>query len=170
MYCSPLNREDLHTLKIIGDLNTYLTQDGATTKPYRCTSMKNFGTHSSGRPWWRRVGLLLNKQLGYPLLGLRKLGGTTTWAPAAARAATISAPDRWLRTPTTPTSMFRFTAMASRAIATGHARAALKLTMMLQPNTPLQVISQTLANNINNGIMAAVTGNASPLGPATALA
>ena len=65
VYCAPLNQEDFHNLEIMVYLNTYLTQDGAVTKCYRCLD-KNFGNHSSGNPWWQMAAYLWLQQQGYP--------------------------------------------------------------------------------------------------------
>jgi N-acetylmuramoyl-L-alanine amidase len=66
VYCSPLTREDDHNLEIMTYLNTYLTQDGAVTKVYRCLN-KSYGTHTgSGEPWWRISAGYWLKQNGYP--------------------------------------------------------------------------------------------------------
>ena len=65
VYCAPLNCEDDHTDEIARYLNIYLTQDGATTKVYRCLD-KNYGDYASGKPWWRMsAGYWLQHQ-GYP--------------------------------------------------------------------------------------------------------
>ena len=66
IYCSPLNREDDHNLEIMTYLDTYLRQDGAATKVYRCLN-KSYGTHTgSGEPWWRISAGYWLKQNGYP--------------------------------------------------------------------------------------------------------
>jgi N-acetylmuramoyl-L-alanine amidase len=65
VYCSPLNQEDFHNLEEMQYLNTYLTQDGATTKPYRCLD-KSYGNHSTGYPWWKMAAYLWEQHLGYP--------------------------------------------------------------------------------------------------------
>ena len=66
VYCSPLTREDDHNLEIMTYLDTYLQQDGAVTKVYRCLN-KSYGTHTpSGEPWWRISAGYWLKQNGYP--------------------------------------------------------------------------------------------------------
>jgi N-acetylmuramoyl-L-alanine amidase len=66
VYCSPLTREDDHNLEIMTYLDTYLRQDGVTTKVYRCLN-KSYGTHtSSGEPWWRISAGYWLQQNGYP--------------------------------------------------------------------------------------------------------
>ena len=66
VYCSPLNQEDYHNLEEMQYLNTYLVQDGATTKNYRCLD-KSFGNYSvSGSPWWQMAACYWEKELGYP--------------------------------------------------------------------------------------------------------
>ncbi len=65
VYCAPLSREDHHNVDLTIYLNTYLLQDGATTKLYRCLD-KNYGNHSTGNPWWYMSGSYWLKQIGYP--------------------------------------------------------------------------------------------------------
>ena len=65
VYCAPLNREDDHNLEGMKYLDTFLAQDGATTKQYRCFD-KNYGTHSSGAAWWQMSASYWLKQAGYP--------------------------------------------------------------------------------------------------------
>ena len=66
VYCSPLNQEDYHNLEEMQYLDAYLTQDGATTKVYRCLD-KSFGTYApSGSAWWHMAACYWIKQLGYP--------------------------------------------------------------------------------------------------------
>jgi N-acetylmuramoyl-L-alanine amidase len=65
VYCSPLSREDHHNVDLMIYLNTYLTQDGAATRPYRCLN-KSQGNHSTGNPWWYMSGGYWVQSLGYP--------------------------------------------------------------------------------------------------------
>jgi hypothetical protein len=66
VYCSPLNQEDFHTLEMMQYLNTYLTQDGATTKPYRCLDKSLTSPYNSSTPWWEMAANYWTKQLGFP--------------------------------------------------------------------------------------------------------
>lgn len=63
--CSPLLREDDHNDEIIRYLDTYLRQDGAATKVYRCID-KNAGNYSTGTPWWQMNSSYWLKNIGYP--------------------------------------------------------------------------------------------------------
>lgn len=66
VYCAPLNQEDYHNLEISKYLDTYLSQDGATVKKYRCFD-KNYGTHApSGHAFWHMAGCYWTKEAGYP--------------------------------------------------------------------------------------------------------
>jgi len=86
-------------------LNTYLTQDGATTKPYRCLD-KSYGNHSSGYPWWIDGGVRLAAEPKLSLFGLmRTTPEIARWAAGRARATTTSVPGRWRRTTTARTFM-----------------------------------------------------------------
>ncbi len=162
VYCSPLNQEDLHTLEMVQYLNTYLTQDGATTKPYRCLD-KNFGTHSSGRPWWQMAGCYWTKQLGYPCsvyassTGDCNLGsgGSESGDDIRARPLAADADNTDI-----------YVSLHSNGFA-GDCNGSCPSGTETYYDASAEhatwgPISQTLANNINNGIMAAVTGNADP--------
>lgn len=63
--CPPLLREDLHNDEIIRYLDTFLTQDGAVTKVYRCID-KNYGNYPTGTPWWHMSASYWLKNIGYP--------------------------------------------------------------------------------------------------------
>jgi N-acetylmuramoyl-L-alanine amidase len=66
VYCSPLNQEDYHNLEVSQYLDTYLAQDGATVKKYRCFD-KNYGNYSpSGHAFWHMAACYWTKQAGYP--------------------------------------------------------------------------------------------------------
>src|ERR1051325_5724838 len=66
VYCSPLNQEDFHTLEMMKYLNTYLPQEGATTKPYRCLDKSLTSPYNSSTPWWEMAANYWTKQLGFP--------------------------------------------------------------------------------------------------------
>ncbi|HOB74938.1 MAG TPA: N-acetylmuramoyl-L-alanine amidase [Phycisphaerae bacterium] len=77
VYCAPLSREDHHTVDLMAYLNTYLTQDGATTKDYRCLD-KTYGTYSvSGQPWWMMSASYWLQHKGYPCSVYGSLTGCT---------------------------------------------------------------------------------------------
>jgi N-acetylmuramoyl-L-alanine amidase len=65
VYCSPLSQEDYHNLETMKYLETYLVQEGAIIKTYRCTDL-SYGNHSSGQPWWRMASPYWLQHLGYP--------------------------------------------------------------------------------------------------------
>jgi len=65
VYCAPLNNEDLHNVELVAYLNTYLTQDGATAKPYRCLD-KSYPNYSTGEPFWHMSAAYWVQHLGYP--------------------------------------------------------------------------------------------------------
>lgn len=65
VYCSPLNEEDFHNLEMCQYLETYLLNDGCTVKMVRCTD-KNYGNHSSGKPWWQMAACYWLQNRGYP--------------------------------------------------------------------------------------------------------
>ncbi len=65
VYCAPLSREDIHNAELVAYLNTYLIQDGATTKVYRCIN-KTYGNHSTGNPWWYMGSSYWLQHIGYP--------------------------------------------------------------------------------------------------------
>lgn len=157
VYCSPLNQEDLHTLEMMQYLNTYLIQDGATTKPYRCVD-KNFGNHSSGHPWWQMAANSWTKQLGYPCsvyanstgdcnLGT---GGSEINDDIRARPLASDADNADIYVSLHSNG---FTGDCNGSCPTG--------TETYYDSTGMQpAASQSLANNVNAGIMAAITGNA----------
>ncbi len=63
--CAPLGREDHHNIDLTVYLATYLAQDGATLKNYRCLDY-NYGNHSTGNPWWYMSGSYWIAHSGYP--------------------------------------------------------------------------------------------------------
>jgi N-acetylmuramoyl-L-alanine amidase/chitodextrinase len=67
VYCSPLNQEDFHNLEMVQYLETYLQQEGATTKLVRCTN-KSYGNspYPGSYPWWQMAACYWLKEAGYP--------------------------------------------------------------------------------------------------------
>jgi chitodextrinase/N-acetylmuramoyl-L-alanine amidase len=66
VYCSPLNEEDFHNLEMAQYLEYYLKTDGMTVRMVRCTD-KNYGNNPlNGKPWWQNGAYLWLKQIGYP--------------------------------------------------------------------------------------------------------
>jgi len=64
--CAPLTMEDWHNIDIAAFLYTYLAQDGAIVKAYRCLD-KNAGTCMlTGEPWWHMSASYWLQNQGYP--------------------------------------------------------------------------------------------------------
>jgi N-acetylmuramoyl-L-alanine amidase len=160
VYCSPLNQEDFHNLEEMIYLNTYLTQDGATTKPYRCLD-KSFGNHSSGHPWWQMAGYLWVQHLGFPCsIYASSTGDCTTGSGGTESSDDVRA--RPLASDSDNTDIY--VSLHSNGYAGNCTGSCPTGTETYYDNSSEHAtwgaISQTLANDINSGIMAAVTANA----------
>jgi N-acetylmuramoyl-L-alanine amidase len=80
VYCSPLSQEDYHNLEVATYLDTYLAQDGATVKKYRCFD-KNYGTYApANHPWWHMAACYWTKEAGYPCSVYASSSGDCTLA------------------------------------------------------------------------------------------
>ena len=159
VYCSPLNQEDFHNLEEMIYLNTYLTQEGATTKPYRCLD-KSFGNHSSGYPWWQMGGYLWVQHLGFPCsVYASSTGDCTTGSGGTEDSDDVRA--RPLASDSDNTDIYvalhsnGYTGDCTGSCPTGSET----YYDASSEHATWGAISQTLATDINNAIMSAITGN-----------
>jgi N-acetylmuramoyl-L-alanine amidase len=160
VYCSPLNQEDFHNLEEMQYLNTYLTQDGATTKPYRCLD-KSFGNHPSGYPWWQMGGYLWVQHLGFPCsIYASSTGDCTTGSGGTEDSDDVRA--RPLAADSDNTDIY--VALHSNGYA-GDCTSSCPTGSETYYDASSEhatwgAISQVLATDINNALMAAITANA----------
>jgi N-acetylmuramoyl-L-alanine amidase len=158
VYCSPLNQEDFHNLEEMQYLNTYLTQDGATTKPHRCLD-KSYGTDpTSGKAWWQVAAYVWLKNQGYPCSVYANSSGDCTLGSGSSESSDdIRA--RPLASDYDSTDIYvslhsnGYTGDCTGSCPTG--------TETYYDSTGMQpTASHNLANAINPAIIAAITGNA----------
>ena len=87
VYCSPLSQEDYHNLEIAKYLDTYLAQDGAVVKQYRCFN-KSYGTYSpSGHAFWHMAACYWTKEAGYPCSVYASSSGDCTLASGSSESS-----------------------------------------------------------------------------------
>lgn len=159
VYCSPLNQEDFHNLEEMQYLNTFLTQDGAITKPYRCLD-KNYGNHPSGHPWWQMAAYLWVQHLGFPC----SVYASSTGDCATGSGGSESSDDvraRPLAADADNTDIY--VSLHSNGYlgdCTGSCPTGTET--YYDSTSPQPAASQTLATRINSAIMTAITANADP--------
>ena len=157
VYCSPLSQEDFHNLEEMMYLNTYLTQDGATTKPYRCLD-KSYGNHSSGYPWWKMAAYAWLQNLSYPCSVYANYSGDCTLGSGSSES-NDDIRARPLASDYDGTDIYvalhsnGYTGDCTGSCPTGSET-------YYDSTSPQPAASQTLATAINAAIMAAITGNA----------
>lgn len=163
VYCSPLNEEDFHTLEMMQYLNTYLAQDGATTRNYRCLD-KSFGTHSaSGRPWWQMAACYWEQQLGYPCSVYANYSGSCTLTAAGVNYSNDDVRARPCAADYDNTDIYvSLHSNGSSGYCTGAGCPTGSETYYdnSTEHAAWGAISQTLATKIHNALMSAITANA----------
>ncbi len=163
VYCSPLNQEDLHNLETMQFLDTYLTQEGATTKNYRCLD-KSFGTHAaSGKPWWQMAACYWEKQLGYPCTVYANSSGSCTLAAAGLNYSNDDVRARPSASDYDNTDIYvSLHSNGSSGFCTGAGCPTGSETYYdaSTEHAAWGAVSQTLATRIHNALMSAISGNA----------
>jgi N-acetylmuramoyl-L-alanine amidase len=157
VYCSPLNQEDFHNCEEVMYLNTYLTQDGATTKPDRCLD-KSYGNHSTGHPWWQMAAYAWLQNRGYPCSVYANYSGDCTLGSGSSESSD-DIRSRPLAADYDSTDIY--VALHSNGYAGDCTSSCPTGSETYYDSTsPQPAASRSLATAINAAIMAAITGNA----------
>lgn len=161
-YCAPLSSEDFHNLELCQYLQTYLEADGMTVHAVRCMD-KTYGYHPiTGRPWWQ-VGAYAWLQLhGYPCsvwaaqtgdctigVGANEQGDDVWSRPLA---SDIQGTDIYISMHTNGLTGYCIGAGCPTGTETYYDASA--------EHAPWGAVSQTLANNVNSGIMNTIVAHA----------
>lgn len=161
VYCSPLNQEDFHNLEMCQYLETYLLQDGATVKMVRCTD-KNYGTHSTGKPWWQMAACYWLQNAGYPCSVYGSSSGCTLGSGSSESSDDIR--SRPLASDYDNSDIFvsLHTNGASGDCYGGCPSGTETYYDSSTEHAPWGSISRTLAIKVNDGIMNVITGHYDP--------